>query len=311
MLSKTDMNPHPSLSTFSGEISKKTEVLVFLVHLRLHYQFFILSGPYLLGGVFGKGVSLSFLLHFFTVHILLFGGVTAYNSYWDKDEGPIGGLKHPPRMTPWMLPASWAMQVGGALLALTQGALFAACYGAAMLLFWLYSSPLMRFKGKPFPSLFAIGIGTGFFPLIMGYLAATGEKNIPHLTLPILAGLGATLLLVSLYPLSQVYQINEDTQRGDATFASRYGLPGVRRVFALCFSIGTLLTACALYVEAGLWGPLLGLSSALAGILIYWRLRALRGVPDEYSRVMNIKYAASLLFVVFLGSLLLVLGLKA
>ena len=43
------------------------------------------------------------LIGFLSVHILLFGGVTVYNSYWDKDTGPIGGLRAPPPLAPWTL----------------------------------------------------------------------------------------------------------------------------------------------------------------------------------------------------------------
>ncbi len=308
---KTSTKTH--FTAASDGTSPQPGIRAFLIHLRLHYQFFILSGPYLLGGVFGDRPTPAFFLHFFTVHILLFGGVTAYNSFWDKDDGPIGGLKRPPPMAGWMLPASWALQVAGLALALGEGIFFAACYGLSMLLFWLYSSPRPRFKGKPWASLFAIGLGTGFFPLLMGYLAALekGLVGFAPLMLPALAGMGATLLLVSLYPLSQAYQIDEDLRRGDVTFASRYGLNGVRRVFTACFFAGTLITAWALFLAAGFWGPLLGALSAFAGLLIAWRLRRLQGIPEEYSLVMNIKYAASLLFVLFLCGLLLIMGWQA
>ncbi|MDZ7682184.1 MAG: hypothetical protein U5J63_10870 [Fodinibius sp.] len=65
----------------------------FVLHLRWHYQLFILSGGFLLGGFLSVDMNISsFFIKFLNVHLLLFGGATAYNSYWDKDTGPIGGL---------------------------------------------------------------------------------------------------------------------------------------------------------------------------------------------------------------------------
>ncbi len=167
-----------------------TEIKNFLVHLRLHYQIFILSGAYLFGGVFSQNRNLiQFIIGFFIVHILLFGGVTAYNSYWDKDEGPIGGLLHPPAMKRWMLAGSWILQVLGfvALMLSNSHIELAMLYLASALFFWLYSSPSTRWKGKPLRSLAAIGISTVFCSFYLGFLISGGALN----TASIIAALGA------------------------------------------------------------------------------------------------------------------------
>ncbi|MGZ4038698.1 MAG: UbiA family prenyltransferase, partial [Bacteroidia bacterium] len=36
---------------------------------------------------------------FIVLHLLIFPSSNAYNSYMDQDEGPIGGLKNPPKAT--------------------------------------------------------------------------------------------------------------------------------------------------------------------------------------------------------------------
>src|SRR3989344_2119984 len=100
----------------------------FVLHLRLNYQIFILSGPYLLGVLLSNYFSSLQLLQYFSVHVLLFGGVTAYNSYFDKDEGPIGGLKNPPKMSPWMLEGAWMLQFIGLLFAFYSGLYFVGLY---------------------------------------------------------------------------------------------------------------------------------------------------------------------------------------
>src|SRR6056297_121117 len=101
----------------------------FILHLRWHYQLFILSGGFLLGGFLSVNLDISsFLLQFANVHLLLFGGATAYNSFWDKDSGPVGGLKNPPPMTQWMWLASLLLQMVGLMIAIPQGSLFVSVY---------------------------------------------------------------------------------------------------------------------------------------------------------------------------------------
>lgn len=175
----------------------------FILHLRLNYQILILSGPYLLGVLLSDQFSLLQLTQFFTVHILLFGGVTAYNSYFDKDEGPIGGLKNPPKMSPWMLVASWLLQIVGLFFALWSGVSFVLIYLLGVLIFWMYSSPHVRLKGKPIGSLIAIGAGTVICAYLLGYYS-NGTAGLPSLTV-LIAALGSMCLVVSMYPLSQVY----------------------------------------------------------------------------------------------------------
>ena len=88
------------------------QVIHFIAHLRLPYQTLLLSGAYGLSIIFVSAPDLGlFSKYFFLWHLGLYGGATAFNSYWDKDKGPIGGLKNPPPMRPWMRWASFLMMV--------------------------------------------------------------------------------------------------------------------------------------------------------------------------------------------------------
>ena len=277
----------------------------FLIHLRIHYQFLILSGAFLYGGVIAEQLNVAaFLTQFLSVHLLLFGGATAYNSYWDKDEGPIGGLKHPPAMSDWMWSASLLLQAQGLLIAATEGTLFVACYLVSALLFWAYSSPLLRWKGHPILSLIAIAISTGTCSVVMGFLAASIQHRF---SFPLMIGaVGAGLVLVSLYPVSQLYQLEEDGNRGDRTFAIRYGKEGVLRFFVMAYLTGAVMIGGALWTRHATAGMALTATSLASGLLLYFFIRQLKGVEEEYGAVMRVKYLASFGFVAFLtGSLFL------
>lgn len=273
------------------------EIKHFILHLRLHYQFFILSGGYLLGGLLADQMNETvYWLQFLNVHIFLFGGATAYNSYWDKDEGPIGGLKNPPKMSPWMHVLSLAMMFIGLIWAFSIGVIYALIYSFSLVLFWLYSTPHARWKGKPIKSLFAIGVSTGTNSVLMGVIAAGGELSITIL----LGSLGAAVILLSIYPVSQIFQGEEDDKRGDVTFYLRYGLSGIKMFFMVLFPAGLLMIFVSLYQFYIYPAIFLFATGFLSYLFLTKVVLQLQGKETEYEKVMGLKFFASLSFVLFL-----------
>ena len=282
-------------------LNRLREILHFVIHLRWHYQVGILSGGYLLGGLYAGQMDWQvWIAQFINVHLLLFGGATAYNSFWDKDEGPVGGLRHPPPMKKWMWSASLMMQFMGALWALRVGPVFEAFYLLSMLLFWLYSTPHARWKGHPYLSLIAIGISTGTNSFWMGYLAAGYSGWI----VPMVASLGVAAVILSLYPVSQIFQVEEDEQRGDLTLARQIGSLGLRRFFQVFFITGIFLVAITFPVGRPWLGILFGMIGLLLSAWIRWTLLSITGSREDYNKVMRIKYITSMAFVLFIGVML-------
>lgn len=272
------------------------EIYHFLVHLRLHYQFLILSGGYLLGGfIAGQMDSYQYWAQFINVHILLFGGATAYNSWWDKDEGPIGGLKNPPKMKQWMHFVSLLIMFAGLIWSITVGFLYAGIYLVSFILFWLYSTPHARWKGSPILSLLAIGISTGFNPVLLGSMAAGGAIS----PLVLLSATGAACILLSLYPVSQIFQLEEDSKRNDRTFVIAFGMTGVRKFFAITYTIGSLLLCISILWINVYAAAILFVGVMSSGIFVATLIFRMSGDKNEYKVVMKTKFLASLLFVCF------------
>ena len=94
------------------------------VHLRLHFQ--LLLAPVFLWGwlLAGGGLSRAVLLGFVAFHFFLYAGATAFNSYYDRDVGPVGGLERPPQVQPALLPFSLVVQGLGWALAGALGVPF-------------------------------------------------------------------------------------------------------------------------------------------------------------------------------------------
>jgi len=270
------------------------EILHFILHLRLHYQIFILSGGYLMGGVLaGEMDIMQYLLQFLNVHVLLFGGATAFNSWWDKDTGPVGGLKHPPKMKPWMHKLSLAFMFFGLMWAGAVSIIYAGIYLVSLFLFWVYSSPYGRWKGRPLRSLIAIGVSSGLNSVLLGTLAAGGQIT----PMVFLGSVGAMLILLSLYPVSQVYQVEEDRRRGDQTFALTYGFKIVKQFFVGNFTVGSFIIILVMYFISPYYGMLLFVGCTVSGILLSKIIAQLKGNDDEYKIVMKMKFLASLSFV--------------
>ncbi|MFH1473093.1 MAG: UbiA family prenyltransferase [bacterium] len=260
----------------------------FFLHLRLNYNFLILSAPFFLGALYLPRIEniKSFIFLYLLMYVFLFGGVNAYNSYFDKDEGPIGGLEHPPKMKRWMLYVSICFQIIALVLAMLVGYIYSIFMLLAMGLSWLYSNPKMRFKAKPALSFLVIGVGTVFIPALFGYFIAGGS----NISVDFLAGIfGTTFIVLSMYPFSQAYQIEEDKKKGDITFAVKYGTQGVKNNSLILFPLGILfltysfLSSTTLVVAALIIG-------IPAYILLWQVVKSISGNRVEYKRVMMAKY---------------------
>ncbi len=272
--------------------------------MRLHYQVMILSGGYLLATLFVDFINWGqYASQFVNVHIFLFGGATVFNSFWDKDEGPIGGLKHPPKMKPWMRPVSMVMQFFALAWCLTINVEFTVIYGISLLLFWLYSSPKARWKGHPILSLIAIGISTGTNSFLLGILA-TGQHTLTPEN--VITSVGVACIILSLYPISQIYQMEEDSRRGDITFTMKYGLYNTKRFFFVLFPMGVLIISSMMYPISPEVAMPFFLCGFFAFVLISILMNRLDGKISEYSVVMRIKFLASFSFVMFILSSLLI-----
>jgi 1,4-dihydroxy-2-naphthoate octaprenyltransferase len=199
-------------------------------------------------------------------------------------------------MKPWMLYASLLLQIIGLVWAPPLGLLYCAIYASTMVLSIFYSTPGLRWKGHPLLSLVAVGVGTGTNTFLLGYLAA-GSNPIDARIL--LAALGVAAMLLSLYPVSQIYQLEADRRRNDRTFAVAYGLIHVKLLFYCAFPLGLAAVTTTLaerHDELGLAFAFLGLAG---GIGIATMVTPLRGEASEYKKVMRLKYFASMSFTLF------------
>ena len=171
---------------------------------------------------------------------VLYGGVTAYNAYYDRDVGPVTGLRRPPSAGAACRWGGLAFIAAGAIAAFQVSLTFAAVYAAIAALGIGYSHPRVRFKRQPIASLGVVAIGQGALGYLAGAAAAV-PYGLPAWNAALVSGGVAVVCFVTgLYPLTQVFQMDEDRARGDRTFAVRYGARAVFRTTLIGFAARNL-----------------------------------------------------------------------
>ncbi len=225
--------------------------------------------------------------------VCLNGGTLAINSAFDKDEGDIGYLKSPPPVPSGLGLFAFGLMAAGQIGAFWLPPGFAAAYGICFLLSVLYSVPPFRFKAVAGVDWLINMWGFGTLTPYAGY-AATGHALPPDHALVLLA---FCPLFAALYPLTQLYQFEEDQRRGDRTLALIIGMR-----WSLVVALVAALAAFALFAVAGWeagwnsridgWLRWSGLSLALAVwgvVLVPWLHRHRDMTPAHHQRGM---YAA-------------------
>lgn len=215
------------------------------LHLRIPFSYFLLP-VYLFSLAISPNLNESRMLWVFIIlHVFLYPASNGFNSYFDRDEKSIGGLKNPPPVNKGLY---WLALLFDAL-ALILGMLKINLLFTVMLFVYgliskAYSHPMIRLKKYPVLGWLAAGLFQGFFTFIMCYI---GINNFSlencwsaHVLIP--AAL-TSVMLWGNYPMTQVYQHEEDTKRGDITLSIKLGIRGT-----FLFTAGVFAVAVAGFV---------------------------------------------------------------
>jgi 4-hydroxybenzoate polyprenyltransferase len=233
----------------------------------------------------GRGERLPAALAALAIWVVcLNGGTLAINSVFDKDEGDIGYLVAPPPIPKHLLAFSLALLGGGQLLAFTLPPAFRLVYAICFAMSLAYSVPPFRFKAVAGVDWLINMWGFGTFTPFAAW-AATGRPLDPGHALILL---GFCPLFAGLYPLTQLYQLDEDRRRGDRTLAL---ILGTRT--SLAVAIACVLAAFALFwwaaalLGVGRWAGALAVPfAAWLGVLAPWYARHSAWRATDHQRAM-------------------------
>ena len=222
--------------------------------------------------------------------VFLNGGTLAINSVFDRDEGDIGYLNAPPPLPRYLLHFSVGLLVLGQLLALRLPLGFQIAYAICFILSVLYSVPPFRFKAVAGVDWVINMWGFGTLTPYAAW-AATGR--------PLDLGHGLVLLafcplFAGLYPLTQLYQFDEDRRRGDRTLALILGMRASLIVAIACTLLAFGLFAWAVSVLST-GGKALALVLPLVtwlAVLMPWLGTYSKWTPRQHQRGMYRALAA-------------------
>lgn len=204
--------------------------------LRFHFSLFLLP-VYLFAlsqaPVIDTGRA---VLVFFILHLLVYPSSNGYNSYMDRDETPIGGLRSPLQPTRQLFVLTVIMD----LLAIALSFLLSWQFGLGILLYILasraYSYRGIRLKKYPLLGFLTVFIFQGALVFYSTYKAVSVPAQEP----PLIPLVLSSLLIGALYPLTQIYQHEEDRRDGVITISYVLGKRGT-----FLFSMALFLLATA------------------------------------------------------------------
>jgi lycopene elongase/hydratase (dihydrobisanhydrobacterioruberin-forming) len=220
--------------------------------------------------------------------IALNGGTLALNSAFDRDEGDIAYLRRPPPAPPHLAAFGLMLMTAGAAAALTLPRRYLAVYLLCFVLSVLYSVPPFRLKAVAGVDLLINMWGFGTLTPYAGWAAT----DLPIGPVGRMILLGFCLLFAALYPLTQIYQIEEDTARGDRTLAVILGVPASLRL-SLLAATGAFALFGSAAVRAGWsagerwrWLVLVLAALAWAVVLLTWLRGQRRMNPQQHQHGM-------------------------
>jgi len=165
---------------------------------------------------------------FLLLHLLLYPASNGYNSYMDRDEGSIGGIEHPMKPTKQLYTVSVIMDITGLLLSLSVGLIFSALYFVYIVCSRLYSYRGVRLKQYAVTGYLTVIINQGALTFYMIYYGSNAKQSYD---VPIACLIISALLIGAFYPITQVYQHEQDAADGIYTISYKLG---VRGTFIYC-----------------------------------------------------------------------------
>lgn len=208
------------------------------LHLRIPFSFFLLPVFLFAGAVANEVNWFNFGLVFIILHLLIYPASNGYNSYFDKDEKSIGGLENPPPVSKELYWTSLIFDLAGLSLGLLISLDFTIMVFIYGLVSKAYSHPAIRLKKLPIIGWLAAGIFQGYFTYLLCFIALTNIPISDALSWGIHSpGILSSALLLGSYPMTQVYQHEEDGKRGDLTLSRLLGIKGTFHFTALMFTL--------------------------------------------------------------------------
>lgn len=206
--------------------------------LRFHFSFFLLPvSLFALSQL--QTINWQFAVIVLAIlHLLVYPSSNGYNSYMDRDETAIGGLRSPMQPTKELFYTTVVMDIAAVVLSFFVSPLFSLCILLYILASRAYSYRRIRLKQYPIIGFLTVLIFQGALIFFCTYRTLV-NKEIADV--PILPCIISSLLIGALYPLTQIYQHEEDKRDGVTSISYLLGKRGTFVFSMVLFLSATFL----------------------------------------------------------------------
>lgn len=278
-----------------------------LMHLRLLFSVFLM--PVFLFAL-SQVPELNWqdvILTFVIWHLLVYPASNGYNSYFDKDEGSIALIENPPPVDKSLYYFSLLLDLIALILAIYVGWILFFSVFIYGIFSKMYSHPLIRLKKYPLISFMIVFIFQGAFVYWSTYTSISGLNTLYGWNLNFtLAGLICSCLIGATYPLTQVYQHEEDLKRGDETLSLVLGVRGSFYFSACLFLLsGVLLFIYWERLELiGNFWLFMVISIPVLVFFLYWFANVYRDpVHANFKSMSRMTLLSSIMMLIYFGLL--------
>lgn len=260
--------------------------------LRFHFSFFLLP-VYVFALSQSKQIdAIQAILIFIILHLLVYPASNGYNSYMDRDTGPIGGIRSPREPTKQLYVVTIILDLFAILLSFIVSIPFAVGIALYIAASKAYSSRSIRLKRYPVTGYLVVVIFQGALVFYLVYSNVQTGNSVPYLQMA-----AASLLIGGFYPLTQVYQHDADKADGVNTLSLMLGYKGTFIFTAIIYLLAFLTLYFIFYRQDELINFII-LMVALSPVLVYFFSWAMKVWKDEreasFNNTMRMNLLASL-----------------
>lgn len=243
--------------------------------LRFHFSFFLLP-VYLFALSQVPQINWAkAILVFLVLHLLVYPSSNGYNSYMDRDTTSIGGLKNPLQPTRQLFYTTVIMDAIAMMISLTVSLVFAMGILLYILASRAYSYRNIRLKKYPVAGFLTVFVFQGAVVFFITYYVVASKETLRIVLLPCSI---SSLLIGSLYPLTQIYQHEEDKKDDVVTISCLLGKRATFIFSMLLFLLATFLLYLLFYQQHHLnyffWYLIIMLPVVL--FFVYWMMNVWR-----------------------------------
>jgi len=230
---------------------------------------------------------------FVILHGLVYPSSNGYNSYMDKDESSIGGIKDPMQPAKELYIVTIIMDALAVLLSFMLSYVFGICVFTYIVFSRLYSYRGIRLKQYALAGYITVILNQGSLTFFMVYYIARQNLSTDF---PIAGVIAAAFLIGGFYPITQIYQHKSDEKDGVTTISMLLGKKGTFIFCALMYMVA-LAILFFYYNRLGQMQSFLLLQIFFIPVLVYfirWFLKVLKNETlADFKHTMQMNWLAS------------------